>query len=139
MANKAKRIIQPRPRRQKLEAILASQGIENPHPADVVAYLASHRDLAKIVPFVCEQARREFGPEAELILTMLNEQARTRYISPYDIAVIHAGLGDRAAALAKLEEAYEDRSAWMVFIDVDPRLDSLREEPTFAELAARLN
>jgi serine/threonine-protein kinase len=76
--------------------------------------------------------------EAELILTMLAEQAKTRYISPYDIAVIHAGLGDRAAALAKLREAYEDRSAWLVFIDVDPRLDSLREEPAFRELESRL-
>jgi serine/threonine protein kinase/Flp pilus assembly protein TadD len=77
--------------------------------------------------------------EAEMILTMLAEQARTRYISPYDIAVIHAGLGDRAAALAKLNEAYEDRSAWMVFIDVDPRLDSLRDEAEFRELAERLH
>jgi len=76
--------------------------------------------------------------EAEMILSMLAEQARTRYISPYDIAVIYAGLGDRAAALAKLQEAYEDRSAWMVFIGVDPRLDALREEPEFAALAARL-
>jgi len=76
--------------------------------------------------------------EAEMILSMLAEQARTRYISPYDIAVIHAGLGDRVAALAKLQEAYEDRSAWMVFIDVDPRLDGLREETEFAALAARL-
>jgi hypothetical protein len=76
--------------------------------------------------------------EAEMILSMLGEQAKTRYISPYDIAVIHAGLGDRAAALAKLHEAYEDRSAWMVFIDVDPRLDVLRDEPELKALAARL-
>src|ERR1044071_4958506 len=76
--------------------------------------------------------------EAELILTMLAEQAKTRYISPYDIAVIYAGLGERAAALAKLREAYEDRSAWLVFIDVDPRLDSLREEPEFTDLVTRL-
>src|SRR6266498_570552 len=74
--------------------------------------------------------------EAEMILSMLGEQAKTRYISPYDIAVIHVGLGDRAAALAKLQEAYEDRSAWMVFINVDPRLDPLRDEPAFQELAA---
>jgi serine/threonine-protein kinase len=77
--------------------------------------------------------------EAEMILSMLGEQARTRYISPYDIAVIHAGLGNRAAALTKLHEAYEDRSAWMVFIGVDPRLDVLREQAEFRELAERLS
>jgi serine/threonine-protein kinase len=77
-------------------------------------------------------------PEAEMILSMLSEQAKTRYISPYDIATIHAGLGDHAAAIAKLQEAYEDRSAWMVFVNVDPRLDALREEPELKALAARL-
>ena len=29
--------------------------------------------------------------EAEMILSMLAEQAKTRYISPYDIAIIYAG------------------------------------------------
>jgi hypothetical protein len=77
--------------------------------------------------------------EAELILTMLSEQAKTRYISPYDIAIIYAGLGEKAAALAKLREAYEDRSAWLVFINVDPRLDVLRDEADFVALAARLH
>jgi len=77
--------------------------------------------------------------EAEMILSMLAEQARTRYISPYDIAMIYAGLGDKAAALAKLNEAYEDRSAWLVFVNVDPRLDGLRGEGEFRELAARLD
>jgi hypothetical protein len=38
-----------------------------------------------------------------------------------------------------LREAYEDRSAWLVFINIDPRLDSLRDEPEFRMLAARLN
>ncbi len=77
--------------------------------------------------------------EAEMILSMLAEQAKMRYISPYDIAIIYAGLGDKVAALAKLNEAYEDRSAWLVFVNVDPRLDGLREEAQFRELAARLD
>jgi tetratricopeptide (TPR) repeat protein len=76
--------------------------------------------------------------EAEMILSMLAEQAKTRYISPYDVAIIYAGLGEKTAALAKLNEAYEDRSAWLVFVNVDPRLDGLREEGEFRELAARL-
>src|SRR5437588_1498381 len=64
--------------------------------------------------------------EAEATLTALRYEALSRYISPYDIAVIHAGLGDLAAARAEIEKAREDRSAWMVFVDVDPRLDALR-------------
>ena len=77
--------------------------------------------------------------QALALLDSLREQAKTRYISPYDIAVIHAGLGDTRAALEHLQLAYDDRSAWMVFLDVDPRLDSLRTEPAFAAIAARLH
>ena len=77
--------------------------------------------------------------QALALLETLREQARTRYISPYDIAVIHAGLGETATALEQLRLAYDDRSAWMVFLDVDPRLDGLRGEPRFAELVTKLH
>lgn len=75
--------------------------------------------------------------QAEEVLTVLDYESRSRYISPYDIAIIHAGLGDRDAALAKLKDAFDDRSAWMVFVDVDPRLDVLREEIAFQKLVDR--
>jgi TolB-like protein/Tfp pilus assembly protein PilF len=75
--------------------------------------------------------------QAEEVLTVLDYESRSRYISPYDIAIIHAGLGDHEAAIGKLQDAYEDRSAWMVFVEVDPRLDSLREERDFVKLVGR--
>ena len=77
--------------------------------------------------------------KALAFLDALRGEARNRYVSPYDIAVVHAALGDTAAALDHLQAALEDRSAWMVFLNVDPRLDSLRGEARFRELAKALN
>jgi len=77
--------------------------------------------------------------QALALLSDLETQAQHRYISPYDIAVIHAGLGDTAAALSQLEKALDDRSAWMVFLNVDPRLDALRDVSGFAEIVAALH
>jgi len=77
--------------------------------------------------------------QAEEVLTALQYEAQSRYISAYDTAVIHAGLDDTTAALHELERAYEERSAWLVFLSVDPRLDSLREEPAFRDLMTRLH
>ncbi|HEX9983599.1 MAG TPA: protein kinase [Thermoanaerobaculia bacterium] len=77
--------------------------------------------------------------EAEEVLHGLLEEAKGRYISPYDIAIVYAGLGDKAAAIAKLEAAFEDRSAWMVFLAVDPRLDGLRNERAFGRLIAKVH
>ncbi|MEO8380827.1 MAG: protein kinase [Acidobacteriota bacterium] len=77
--------------------------------------------------------------EALALLEELQVERQQRYISPYDIAIVHTGLGDIPAALAQLRAAVEDRSAWMVFLNVDPRLDSLRDEPAFRELALQLH
>jgi hypothetical protein len=43
------------------------------------------------------------------------------------------GLGDRDRAIAWLRQAYEERSADMVFLRT-PTWDSLRSEPEFIEL-----
>ena len=76
---------------------------------------------------------------ATALLAELENERADRYISPYDIAMIHAGLGDTRRALDYLRAAVDDRSAWMVFFNVDPRLDSLREEPAFREIATALH
>ena len=52
----------------------------------------------------------------------LGAEGRGRYVSPYHLALIAAGLGDRAAALKWLERAFDDRSGWMVFLPVEPEL-----------------
>ncbi|HEY0159654.1 MAG TPA: protein kinase [Thermoanaerobaculia bacterium] len=77
--------------------------------------------------------------EALALLGLLEGERESRYISPYDIAVIHAGLGERREAIASLRQALEDRSAWMVFLSVDPRLEALRDQPAFAEIVAALH
>ena len=52
--------------------------------------------------------------------------------------MIHAGLGDEATALQWVESAYEDRSAWMVFLRVDPRFERLRSHARYQDLTARM-
>jgi TolB-like protein/Tfp pilus assembly protein PilF len=53
-------------------------------------------------------------------------------------AYIQAGLGDHAAALASLEDAYAQHETDVNFIGVDPRLDALRGEPRFRALLKKL-
>jgi eukaryotic-like serine/threonine-protein kinase len=77
--------------------------------------------------------------EALALIGLLDGERESRYISPYDIAVIHAGLGETREAIENLRKALEDHSAWMVFLSVDPRLDSLRDHPAFAEIVAALH
>ena len=52
----------------------------------------------------------------------------------HTLAVLFAGLRDRASALQWLEEAYRRHEATVNFSAVDPTLDVLRDEPRFAAL-----
>ena len=50
-------------------------------------------------------------------------------MSPYNIAMIYQGLGEREATLAWLERGYEQREPRMVFLKAEPKWASLRERP----------
>jgi hypothetical protein len=73
------------------------------------------------------------------VLDELNEVSKQIYVSPYNIALIYAGLGEMDKALAWLERAFAERSTWMLYLKVDPWLDSLRSEPRFQDLLRRMN
>ena len=78
------------------------------------------------------------NPEARKILLELEEAAEQRYVSPYDIATIYAALGEKDQAFAWLEKAYEERSGWLAYLQVNPILDNLRPDPRFASLVRRI-
>lgn len=76
--------------------------------------------------------------EARTILNALQELSKKRYVPPFDVAVIYAGLGETTEALDWLERAYDDRSFFLVSLKVDPRFDNLRAEPRFRALVRRI-
>jgi serine/threonine-protein kinase len=59
-------------------------------------------------------------------------------VSPYRLATVRLALGEREAALSELERACRERDHWMVWLKVDPMLESLRSEPRFEELVRRV-
>jgi DNA-binding winged helix-turn-helix (wHTH) protein/tetratricopeptide (TPR) repeat protein len=76
---------------------------------------------------------------AQKILAELSETAKRRYVSPYDVATIHAGLGDREQTLNWLERAYEERSGWLAWwLKLDPKFDALHGDARFQDLLARM-
>ena len=76
--------------------------------------------------------------EAEAVLDTLQENARGN-VPALAPAFIHAGLGQAEEAFAWLDKAYEERFGWLIFLNVDPKVDSLRSDPRFTELLRRLN
>ena len=78
--------------------------------------------------------------ETQKILDHLQELSATRYVAPYNIAIIYAGLGDKDQAFQWLNRAYDDRSyILVVYLNTDSRLDNLRSDPRFLELRQKIN
>jgi TolB-like protein/tetratricopeptide (TPR) repeat protein len=83
-------------------------------------------------------ARAGQAEDARNVLEQLKNMSRQRYVSPYHVATIHAGLGQNDQAIARLEEAYLDRSEWLVWLAVDPKMDPLRQDHRFQNLLSRV-
>jgi tetratricopeptide (TPR) repeat protein len=71
--------------------------------------------------------------DALTIIAAINELSKQQYTSPYDVAVVYTGLGDKEQALAWLEKAREDRAEWMIWLRLDYSFDSLRSDPRLEE------
>ena len=72
--------------------------------------------------------------EARAVLKKLESSAEQRYVSAYDLALVHLGLQERNEALRYLEHAFEQRSLWLGYLKVEPYLDPLRSEDRFEKL-----
>jgi hypothetical protein len=60
------------------------------------------------------------------------------YVSPYFVAVVHAGLGEHDRAFAALEESFRDRHPGMILLKSDPRFDPLRKDARLSDLIRRI-
>jgi serine/threonine protein kinase/TolB-like protein/Tfp pilus assembly protein PilF len=76
--------------------------------------------------------------EARKVLDELTEDSQRRHVSSYDFTILYAALGDRDHAFDCLEKSYESRSEALVWLKVDPRLDSLRADARFMDLLQRV-
>ncbi len=76
--------------------------------------------------------------EALKILDEMRGMAGQKYISPFDLAILYTGLGDRERALEELNRAYEERAGWLITIKVEPLFDPLRSDPRFQDILRRM-
>lgn len=76
--------------------------------------------------------------EARIMVEELKRVREQRYVSEVSIAQIYTALGEKDEAFAWLEKAYEERAFQMQYLKVEPRWDSLRADPRFADLLRRV-
>jgi tetratricopeptide (TPR) repeat protein len=76
--------------------------------------------------------------EAVRVRDELEGKPKLRYVPPYWMATLYAGLGEKDQAFRWLGKAYEERSGGLIWLSVDSRFDGLRSDPRFAELMRKV-
>jgi TolB-like protein len=76
---------------------------------------------------------------AQVELAELKSKALRGYVSPFNLALISLGIGDREHALNYLEQSYAADSQWLVWLKGDRIFDPLRSDPRFVALMKKLH
>ena len=81
------------------------------------------------------------GKRAEALKILSDQQAlaKTTYVSPYNLAIIYTGLGDKDRAFEYLEKTFAERTVVLHHFPSRPMFDSLHSDPRFAELVRKMN
>jgi tetratricopeptide (TPR) repeat protein len=66
--------------------------------------------------------------EAQKVLAAIRDLSQEHYVSPYGVAAIYVGLGEKEQAFDWLEKAFDEGNTELTFLLVDPRLDPLRDD-----------
>jgi tetratricopeptide (TPR) repeat protein len=112
-------------------------------PADAIAeHEQAVRQSRGAAGYVCTLANAlGLTGQRDAALSLRSEieaLAQRQYVSPYDLALVHAGLNDKERAFAALERAYDERQSSMRQLRIDERLDPLRSDPRLETLARRI-
>ena len=123
----------------ELGLVLEEQGkLEEAISAFRTALKTAPDNVAVLTALGHAQALAGKKNEAQRVIARLQELSKQQYVSPFQAAVIYAGLDNRKMALDELEKSRAERFNWLPFVQVDPVFKSLRSEPRFIELAKNL-
>ena len=95
-------------------------------------HLAVEGDLAHVYAVSNDEAA------AGRLLEDLKQTSRRSYVSSFEITLVHLGLRRNDEGFEWLERAYRERADLLVYLNNDPRLDSVRADPRFRDLVRRV-
>jgi DNA-binding winged helix-turn-helix (wHTH) protein/TolB-like protein len=117
--------------------VAASVYIEKGMYTEAIAESRKEYDLSggNVYPFgIVALAKSGNSAEALKSLQELEKVSSTRYLPPYNVALIYNALGMSDNALDWLAKAYEQRDPKMTFLKVEPKWNDLRRDARFVEI-----
>ncbi len=108
-----------------------------------VSALEKAAEASGRIPFIVSALGHAYGiagmkGEGQAIVTELHDGSQRGYVSGYNLALVHTGLGDFDQTHVALQAALEARDGRMAYLATEPRFDPFRLDPHYAELVRRL-
>jgi hypothetical protein len=75
---------------------------------------------------------------AQKVISRLQLSVQKDGVGRYEIALVYAGLGEKKEAFKWLEDSYRAHDVGLVYLKVDPCLDTLRSDSRFDDLMKRV-
>ena len=122
-----------------LGSALAAKGALGPAIEEYQKARALNDDPSMLGLLANAYAKSGNKAEALKIRDQLESISKRRYVSGYSFALAYLGLAVLVLLIVWLEKAYQDRAGDALrFIRVEPLLDSLRGDPRFEALVAKI-
>jgi len=102
---------------------------------DAARFSGGNSKAASIVGYLLAKTGKT--SEAREVLRKLEADSLERYVPPYAMALVHAGLGERDAVFEWLDKAFGARDVHLIYLPVDPKWDPYRSDARFTALLAR--
>lgn len=121
------------PARELLMEIYTTRGLYQ----KVLSELSPLPDIQRLRRAFERAGKRGFWEEAMAIGTKY--PSGDSFTMPYSWVKAYSQAGDRDKAFQWLDRALAEHDPWLVFINVDPNVDSLRSDSRFGEFVQRLS
>jgi TolB-like protein/Tfp pilus assembly protein PilF len=97
----------------------------------------SNRNSKPVSVAAYTQARIGSHNEARVALAGLQQRSQERYVPPYALALVYAGLNEDAKVFEWLNNAMSCRDVHLIYLPVDPKWDSFRQDERFQDILRR--
>jgi TolB-like protein/Flp pilus assembly protein TadD len=102
---------------------------------DAETFASGNSKMIALQGFILATSGRR--DQAAAVVRTLEATGRERYVPPYALALVYAGLQQRERALEWLEHAYQVRDVHLIWLPMDAKWDPFRTESAFVELIER--
>ncbi|HUJ31372.1 MAG TPA: tetratricopeptide repeat protein [Candidatus Acidoferrum sp.] len=111
---------------------------------DAIAELQKIQKISGDLPFCVMAVGHAYavagqrGNAMKALASLHAAASNGHYVPAIYFTAIYAGLGDRDQAMKWLDEAYQERTEYLIYLKVEPMADPLRSDPRFKDLVHRM-